>query len=340
MDLRMLVQQTHGLRNGKMLCPYHKEKTPSFNVTPTFFKCFGCGQSGDATRWLCDIIGMPLKEAKAEAAALGMGRQQRLKLAPKKKAESELSSVAKWGLERWAEATPAYGTPAGWYLQGRGLPCDFDSVRFHPGLAKERGGEPMPAMLVLVTDSTGRPTGVQATFLRRANDGAWRKESPKDSRRTLGTVKGIGSAKFGRMEHGIVAVAEGSESAIAACVMMLIPTEATLGGSNIDAWEPPAGTKEVILCAEIEHRERWLDAAERLDYAGLKVYLWCAEGKWDANDELMRRAQGNMPPAIHDLPPLALYDDEPHNPRYWDAAKGVLRPMTDDEQERIYGARP
>lgn len=36
------------------LCPFHNEKTPSFNVSPQLgiYKCFGCGESGDAITFL------------------------------------------------------------------------------------------------------------------------------------------------------------------------------------------------------------------------------------------------------------------------------------------------
>ena len=36
------------------LCPFHNEKTPSFNVSPQLgiYKCFGCGESGDAIAFL------------------------------------------------------------------------------------------------------------------------------------------------------------------------------------------------------------------------------------------------------------------------------------------------
>ncbi len=38
------------------LCPFHQEKTPSFNVNPTrnIFKCFGCGKGGDAITFLIE----------------------------------------------------------------------------------------------------------------------------------------------------------------------------------------------------------------------------------------------------------------------------------------------
>src|SRR6188768_903657 len=38
----------------KGLCPFHQERTPSFNVNKDkgFFKCFGCGAGGDAVKFV------------------------------------------------------------------------------------------------------------------------------------------------------------------------------------------------------------------------------------------------------------------------------------------------
>ena len=39
------------------LCPFHKEKTPSFNVSDDkgFFHCFGCGKNGDIFNYVMEI---------------------------------------------------------------------------------------------------------------------------------------------------------------------------------------------------------------------------------------------------------------------------------------------
>ncbi len=50
--------------NFKGLCPFHNEKTPSFNVNPSMgiFKCFGCGEGGDAFSFLMKVEGLGFTE--------------------------------------------------------------------------------------------------------------------------------------------------------------------------------------------------------------------------------------------------------------------------------------
>ena len=49
-----VISLTRAGRNYIGLCPFHKEKTPSFNVIEDkqFFHCFGCGKSGDVYKFL------------------------------------------------------------------------------------------------------------------------------------------------------------------------------------------------------------------------------------------------------------------------------------------------
>jgi DNA primase len=47
------------------LCPFHKEKTPSFHVNPErgFYHCFGCHASGDAIKFVQETQGLDFVEA-------------------------------------------------------------------------------------------------------------------------------------------------------------------------------------------------------------------------------------------------------------------------------------
>ena len=49
----------------KGLCPFHEEKTPSFTVNTTlgFYKCFGCGASGDAITFVREMEHLDFSDA-------------------------------------------------------------------------------------------------------------------------------------------------------------------------------------------------------------------------------------------------------------------------------------
>src|SRR5437588_6250599 len=69
-----------GAQNYSGLCPFHKEKTPSFSVHATrqLFHCFGCGASGDVFAFVQKIENITFPEAVrrvAEKMDIAMPRQ-------------------------------------------------------------------------------------------------------------------------------------------------------------------------------------------------------------------------------------------------------------------------
>lgn len=73
-DLAELIGSRITLRkagaNYKARCPFHDEKTPSFNVRPDkgFYHCFGCGAHGDAISFVREFEGLGFTEAVEELA--------------------------------------------------------------------------------------------------------------------------------------------------------------------------------------------------------------------------------------------------------------------------------
>jgi DNA primase len=68
-DIQEVVSSYVTLRrsgaNWQGLCPFHAEKTPSFNVNPPrqFYHCFGCGVGGDVISFVQRIEGLSFPEA-------------------------------------------------------------------------------------------------------------------------------------------------------------------------------------------------------------------------------------------------------------------------------------
>src|SRR5512132_3458228 len=75
-DLVALVGGATSLKKAgaswKGLCPFHTEKTPSFNVHPDkgFYYCFGCGAKGDAITFVRETERLEFPEAVAYLARL------------------------------------------------------------------------------------------------------------------------------------------------------------------------------------------------------------------------------------------------------------------------------
>ncbi|MGE5183248.1 MAG: DNA primase [Acidobacteriota bacterium] len=65
------VQLKKAGRNWKGLCPFHGEKTPSFNVSPDkgFYHCFGCQKHGDVFTFVMELEGKSFIEAAEQLGA-------------------------------------------------------------------------------------------------------------------------------------------------------------------------------------------------------------------------------------------------------------------------------
>jgi len=82
-----------GAQNYSGLCPFHKEKSPSFSVhgTRQFYHCFGCGQSGDVFSFVVKIENASFPEAvRIVAQKCGIPLPKREYNSPEEAAEAQM----------------------------------------------------------------------------------------------------------------------------------------------------------------------------------------------------------------------------------------------------------
>ncbi len=113
-------------RAGKSLvglCPFHKEKTPSFHVSPErgTFHCFGCGEGGDGFSFVEKMEGVDFKGALkilAEKAGIPIeysSGEHRTDASRKERLHALMSRTSAWYADKLAES------PAEAYAKERGL---------------------------------------------------------------------------------------------------------------------------------------------------------------------------------------------------------------------------
>ncbi|MFE9253629.1 DNA primase [Streptomyces sp. NPDC006879] len=196
--------------NLKGLCPFHDEKSPSFQVSPSkgLYHCFGCQAGGDTLDFVMKIDHLSFSEAVERLAGQAgitlryeeggytpgqSGRGERIRLVEAHKAaaafyldqlespEAEIGRrfLAERGFDQAAAAHFGVGySPAGWdhltrFLRGRGF---SDKELLLSGLAQDsRSGKPIDRfrgrLMWPIRDITGEVVGFGARKLREDDNG-------------------------------------------------------------------------------------------------------------------------------------------------------------------------
>ncbi|MYV89164.1 DNA primase, partial [Streptomyces sp. SID1034] len=194
--------------NLKGLCPFHDEKSPSFQVSPSkgLFHCFGCQEGGDTIAFVRKIDHLSFSEAVERLAATAgitlryeeggynpsNQRGERIRLVEAHKAaaqfyieqlgspEAEIGRkfLAERGFDQAAAAHFGVGySPAGWdhltrFLRGKGF---SDKELLTSGLAQESRRNPIDRfrgrLMWPIRDVSGEVVGFGARKLRDDDNG-------------------------------------------------------------------------------------------------------------------------------------------------------------------------
>ncbi|MBK8165770.1 MAG: DNA primase [bacterium] len=110
----------------KGLCPFHKEKTPSFIVTPARARwhCFGCGTGGDVISFVMEVEGVTFPEAvEILARPLDIDLSSALREDESEGERRAFHRANEAAMELWRNALwdERLGSQAAAYLTGRGF---------------------------------------------------------------------------------------------------------------------------------------------------------------------------------------------------------------------------
>ena len=129
--------------NFVALCPFHKEKSPSFNVNPhrQIFHCFGCHKGGDVFSFVKEYESIDFPEAVrrlADRAKIPLEFEQNPGEQQTRHIKERLLQVHEQIAQRWQSAldNEASGQIARDYLAGRGVPAEAIKL-FRLGFAPE-----------------------------------------------------------------------------------------------------------------------------------------------------------------------------------------------------------
>ncbi|MDB5430333.1 MAG: hypothetical protein JWP35_1449 [Caulobacter sp.] len=208
------------------------------------------------------------------------------------KQRSEEAAMLAFCTGVWAERGPIGGSPAADHLMRRGLPGPFpDALAFHADAPfTYRGDRGGPAMMALARDRMGQITGLHLTSigLDHRRDGKGRR-----LRRMFGRMSGSAVQLAPMGADGVLAVAEGIETALAFGELHAVACWAALSASGLTAFRPPPGLRRLIIAADGDPAgaNAALTLADRLK-DDCAVDVSPARDGFDWNDELLNYLKG------------------------------------------------
>ena len=294
MEILPLVEDVVRLRKAgstyKGLCPFHQERTPSFTVTPGrgTFKCFGCGEGGDAITFVektenVDFVGaiellarrfgveLEYEEASPEQEEKRK-REDRLRALLERAAE--FYSRVLWEAEAGAGAREYLASrelgeeicrefrlgyaPGGARLASRALQEGYthDELRA-VGLANSRGNDYFNRRIVFpLADARGRVRGFQARKLHD-DDPLQAKyvNSPEGELFRKGDLLyGLDTARQAIAREDRAVVVEGNTDVLALRQAGFAPVVASMGTALTEAQlrELARLTKRLFLCFDAD----------------------------------------------------------------------------------------
>lgn len=289
-----VVEQYVQLRKAggtyKGLCPFHQERTPSFTVTPArgSYKCFGCGEGGDAISFVqkidnVDFVGaieslakrfgveLEYEEASPEADRERRRRERLLELLERATSfyervlwESDQAAFARdyvqsrnFG-EEIARAFRLGFAPGGPTLTRAAIAQGFTQEELlAAGLGNRRGNDYFNRRLLFpLADARGKVRGFQARKLFDDDPlhGKYVNSPESDLFKKRDLLYGLDTARQAIAKQGRAVIVEGNPDVIALRQVGFEPVVAAMGTALTEPQlrELNRLTKKVFLCFDAD----------------------------------------------------------------------------------------
>jgi hypothetical protein len=216
---------------------------------PAKFKCYGCGEHGDALDWLMLTKGLTFVQAVDELVgdATPAPALERAVADTALRQEDNSRRIAH-AHNIWLKREPIAGTVAERYLGvTRAIHGPYPDIL---GYARHAYcsvlAEETEALIAPLQDCHGHVTAVQQIFLSRETDDAWRDDKGKRVKRTLGAMLD-GCVRLG-LPDTTLGLAGSVEDALAASSLYSLPVWATCGEQRMArVWVPEEITTLMVF---------------------------------------------------------------------------------------------